>query len=171
MPEDVLVSAKHLQLLRELASRSLTFTRRGYLIGVPAGFDRDDVESALTQPELNLDTPDDPLLYWPEAERLNSEQAGYDKSAWSRMREAYKGSAADRKRLSEWLEIVYPHSRAAIVAAEADGIPLQPETASKIRAALDAGQPSVRITFGNGQCLDVRLGADGRPFGVIARTL
>jgi len=50
----VTVQAKHLQLLRELASRSLAFTGSGALVSVPAGFDRDEVERALTDPEIDV---------------------------------------------------------------------------------------------------------------------
>jgi hypothetical protein len=100
--DSVLVQANYLKLLRELASRSLTFSEKGAVVDVPAGFDREEVERALADPELL----DPNMLTFHEAWGEAKDQAGYDKHAWNRQWETYTKTTV-RKTLADWRAIVY----------------------------------------------------------------
>jgi hypothetical protein len=105
MSDDVHIHAKHLQLLRELASRSLTFDDRGSLTHVPAGFDLGEVERAMTQPELDMGTPEEPTMSFVYAWTAAMDRADYDPDAWRRKMETRPGRT--RKTLDAWCEFVY----------------------------------------------------------------
>jgi hypothetical protein len=103
MPTDhVTIQEDHLHLLRELASRSLTFNADGAIVGVPAGFDRDQVELAFTDPPR--------ILTFHEAWGQAKELPGYNKGAWNQQWSTYTKTEI-RKPINEWLALVYGPGR------------------------------------------------------------